>query len=128
MLRRQRYLDKQERRRNAMLAAGLVADRFPGVASIAFRLTYYQKSSAPVLMTRTVNFFPASSACFHLDCMREECINGGFDLAPVVARLVKGQSTSAKGNLTCHGNDAILRHGHASLAYQVNIQYARKIK
>lgn len=126
MLRKQSYLEVQERKNKAMMAAGLISDRFPGVVSIAFRLTYYQKTTVPVLMTRTVNFFPANYACFHLDCMREECSNGGFDLAPIVAGLVKGRKTSAKGKLACSGKAKALHQGHASIAYEVSIQYAGK--
>jgi hypothetical protein len=126
MLRKQSYLEKQERKQKAMQAAGLISDRFPGVASIAFRLTYYQKTSVPVLMTRTVNFFPANYACFRLDCMRDECTNGGFDLSPVVASLVKGRKTSGTGKLTCAGRDKALHQGHASIAYEVSIAYTRK--
>jgi hypothetical protein len=126
MLRKQSYLEKQERKQKALLAAGLVSDRFPGVASISFRLTYYQKTSVPVLMTRTVNFFPPNYACFHLDCIRDECTNGGFDLLPVVAGLVKGRKTSAKGKLFCNGKHPALHEGHASIAYEVNIEYVKR--
>jgi hypothetical protein len=128
MLRRQTYLEKQEQKKNAMIAAGLVSERYPGVLSIAFQITYYQRTSVPVLMTRTVNFYPGNHASFHLDCMREECTNGGFDLAPVVAGLVKGRKRSARGNITCRGKDTALRHSHASISYEVKIEYARQEK
>ena len=128
MQRRQTYLDKQEERKNAMIAAGLLADRYPGVSSIELRMTYYQKTADPVLMKRTVNFFPANYALFRLDCMREECVNGGFDLAPVVAALVKGRKTSVKGNLSCRGKNDSLGHGHASIAYEISIQYSKNRK
>lgn len=128
MLRRQSYLDKQERKKNAMIAAGLVSERYPDVLSIAFQITYYQKTSVPVLMTRTVNFLPGNYASFHLDCMREECSNGGFDLTPIVAGLVKDRKRSARGNITCRGKDAVLRHGHASISYEVKIEYSRRPK
>lgn len=124
MLRKQSFIEKQERKQKALLAAGLVADRFPGVASIAFRLTYYQKTAVPILMKRMVNFFPANYACFHLDCMREECTNGGFDLAPIVASLVKSRKTSAKGKLACAGKVKSRHEGHASIDYEVCIEYA----
>src|SRR5208337_1520922 len=94
----QNYKEKLEIKKNAILASGRVCERLPDVSSIVFRMTYYQRTAGPVLMTRTVNFVPTDYACFHLDCTREECTNGGFDLAPVVANLVKSRKKSVKGN------------------------------
>jgi len=55
---KQSYLEKLELKRSAMLAAGLISERFPEISNIVFRMTYYQRTSDPVLMVRTVNFFP----------------------------------------------------------------------
>lgn len=125
MTNKQSYMEKMELKKKVMLAAGLVSDRFPGVSSIVLHMTYYQKTSDPVLMKRTVNFFPSHYACFHMECMREECTNGGFDLAPVVASLVKNQKKAIAGKLVCSGKSDSLRLGHASIAYEVSIQYAK---
>jgi hypothetical protein len=111
-----------------MLAIGLVSERFPGVSSIVFQMTYYQSTLDPVLMKRTLSFLPANYACFHMDCMREECTNGGFDLAPVVAGLVKDRKKSVKGNIFCKGKNETLRLGHARIAYEVSIQYNKQVK
>lgn len=121
-------MEKMELKKSVMLAAGLVSDRFPGVTSIVLHMTYYQKTSDPVLMKRTVNFFPSHYACFHMECMREECTNGGFDLTPVVASLVKNQKKAIVGKLVCNGKSDSLRLGHASIAYEVSIQYAKQGK
>ena len=117
-----------ELKKKVMLAAGLVSDRFPGVSSIVLHMTYFQKTSDPVLMKRTLNFFPTHYACFHIECMREECTNGGFDLAPVVASLVKNQKKATVGKLVCNGKSDSLRLGHASIAYEISIQYAKQGK
>jgi len=125
---KQNYKEKLELKKNSMLAAGLVSERFPDVASIMFRMTYYQKTADPVLMTRTISFFPTNYACFHLECMREECTDGGFDLAPVVAGLVKKNKKSVSGKIVCSGKNEDLRQGHASIAYEVSIQYNKTSK
>ncbi len=125
---KQNYKEKLELKRNAMLAAGLVSERFPAVSNIMFRMTYFQRTLEPVLMTRTLSFSPTNYACFHLDCMREECTNGGFDLAPVVAGLVKNKKKSVSGKIICRGKNSDLRHGHASIAYEVSIQYSKRAK
>ena len=124
----QNYKEKLEIKKNAILSSGRVSERLPDVSSIVFRMTYYQRTAGAILMTRTVNFVPTDYACFHLDCTREECTNGGFDLAPVVANLVKSRKKSGKGNLSCRGKSESLRFGHASIAYEVNIEYNKRSK
>ncbi len=124
----QSYKEKLEIKKNAIAASGRVSERLPDVSSIVFRMTYYQRTAGPVLMTRTVNFVPTDYACFHMDCTREECTNGGFDLAPVVASLVKNRKKSIKGNISCRGKSESLRFGHASIAYEVSIEYNKRSK
>jgi len=128
MTHKQSYMEKLELKKNKMLAAGLVSERYPGVSSIVFRMTYYQKTSDPVLMTRTVNFIPTDYACFHMDCMREECCNGGFELTPVVTGLIKNLKKTVKGKIVCNGKSESLPNGHASIAYEVSIQYSQQTK
>jgi len=125
---KQSYVEKMESKKNAMLAAGLVSERYPEVSSIVLHMTYFQRTSDPVLMKRTVNFVCNNYASFHMDCMREECTNGGFNLAPVVSALVKNRKKTMKGKLVCSGKNDALGPGHASIAYEVNIQYKKKAK
>jgi hypothetical protein len=125
---KQNYKEKLELKKNAMLAAGLVSERFPAVSSILFRMTYYQRTADPVLMKRTINFAPTNYACFHLECMRDECTEGGFDLTPVVAGLIKNNKKSVSGKIVCSGKSEDLRHGHASIAYEVSVQYNKTAK
>ncbi len=128
MTHKQKYLEKMELKKSAMHAAGLVSERLPGVSNIVFRMTYHQRTADPILMKRTVNFFPTDYACFRMDCVREGCINGGFDLTPVVAGLVKDHKKSVKGKIVCSGRSENLRLGHASISYEVSIQYNKQIK
>jgi len=125
---RQNHLERQEQLKKKKLAAGLVSDRFPGISEIVFRLTYYQRGQHPVLMVRTLNFLPTDYAYFHMDCMREECTNGGFDLLPVVAGLVKDRKKTVKGKICCDGKNEDLVTGHASIAYEVSVQSAKRLK
>jgi hypothetical protein len=125
---RQSHLERQELLRQNRMAAGLIAERFPGISQIVFRLTYYQRGPHPVLMIRTVNFVPTDYAYFHLDCLRAGCTNGGFDMLPIVAGLVKEQKKVVKGKLCCDGKIGALTHHHASIAYEVSIQTAKSLK
>ena len=123
---RQSYKEKLELERASLLATGLVSEHYSGVSSIVLHMTYYQRGLQPVLMERTLSFLPAKYAGFHMKCMHEGCTDGGYDLAPVVAGLVKSCGKSIKGKLFCHGtNDTI---GHASIAYEVNVRYHKQAK
>lgn len=122
---RQSYKEKLARERAAEAAAGLVSERYSGVSSIEFHMTYYQRGPQPVLMERTLSFLPANYASFHMKCMDKGCTGGGYDLAPVVAGLVKNNKKSITGNVACHGTNET--KGHARIAYEVNIRYARQV-
>jgi hypothetical protein len=123
---RQSYKEKLELERAALVAAGLVSERYAGVSSIEFQMTYFQRGLDPVLMQRTLSFLPSNYCSFHMKCMHDGCMDGGYDLAPVVSGLVKSRKKSVKGKIFCRGtNDA---HGHASIAYEVNIQYNKQGK
>ena len=126
MRNRQSYKEKMELERVAMAAAGLLSERYAGVSNIEFQMTYYQRGLRPVLMTRTLSFLPTNYASFHMKCLHDGCTGGGYDLAPVVAGLANSRKKTVKGKLFCHGtNDTV---GHASLAYEVKIQYNKQIK
>ena len=123
---RQSYKEKLEMEKAVLIAFGLVSERYSGVAGIEFHMTYFQRGMHPVLMERTLSFLPANYAGFHMKCMQEGCTDGGYDLAPVVAGLVKSCKRSIKGKIFCQGtNDT---HGHASIAYEVNIRYNKQVK
>lgn len=128
MTNKQSYMEKLELKKSKMLAAGLVSERYPEVSSIVFHMTYYQRTSDPVLMKRTINFVPTDYACFHMNCMREECANGGFELTPVVVGLIKNLKKTVKGKIVCNGKSESLPLGHASIAYEINIQYNKQVK
>jgi hypothetical protein len=121
---KQNYKEKQEQEKAALAALGLVSDRYAGISHIEFQMTYFQRGLDPVLMKRTLSFLPTDYANFHMKCMQEGCTDGGYDLAPVVASLAKSGKPSAKGKILCRGKNGV--PGHASIAYEVNIQYIKK--
>jgi hypothetical protein len=101
-------------------AAGLVSDRYPGVASIVVSMNY--KGDRPRSLVRTLSFLPGSPAYFRITCLGEGCERGGLDLTRVIDRMVKGRDRSAKGDLRCGNRDPAVRH--ADVDYEVTITYA----
>jgi hypothetical protein len=123
---KQSYKEKLALEKAAQIADGLVSERYSEVSSIDFHMTYYQRGLSPVLMERTLSFLPANYCSFHMKCVHEGCTDGGYNLAPVVASLAKSRKKSATGKIFCHGkNDTV---GHASITYEVNIQYNKQAK
>lgn len=126
MTHRQNYLARMELNKKNKLAAGLVGDMFPEVSKMVINMIYYQKGINPVLMVRTINVAPSGHAYFNMECMIMDCLNGGFDLTSVIAKMVKGRKKTEKGNMGCCGTNEALAPDHASVSYVINIQYNRK--
>ena len=117
---------KAEQTRQNKLASGPLSDRFPNVAGILIRMTYYQKGTSPVLMLRTIHVAPSDPAYFAMDCMIKDCTGGGFDLTKIIATLVKGHKKTVKGRLDCCGKTDPETPDHASVAYEITIEYRKK--
>lgn len=126
MANKQQHSAKAELNRQNKLAAGLVSERFPKVSSIVVNMTYYQKGINPVLMVRTVNVLPTNYAYFNMECMIRDCIGGGFDLTPIITRMVKGLKKVAKGKLVCKSKNESLAPDHASITYEITVKYNNK--
>jgi hypothetical protein len=126
---RQSYYHRRRDEQADRDAAGLLSARYVGVSCIEFRITYYQRAANPVLMERTLRFFPGSWARFFVRCEHFGCTGGGYDLEPVVDRLVRSRKSAARGRLFCHGSDGTI--GHGSIAYEITVAYdgaARRAK
>ena len=99
--------------------AGSVATRFPAVASIIMNMTYNQKGTKSIL--RTFHYTPNSYAFFTINGLRQECVDGGFDLNQVITAMIKNRKVDAKGALSCKGEGATT--SHSDIDYEVTIQY-----
>ncbi len=122
-MRKQTYKEKLDSDKAALVGAGLVSERYPRISNIEFHMIYYRRGLNQVLLKRTLNLTPSDYAGFHLKCMHEGCANGGYDLSPVIAAMVKSSKRSANGKIFCHGTNDTL--GHASMAYEVKIEYSK---
>ena len=100
-------------------AAGSVATHFPEVANIVMNMTYNQKGAKSIL--RTFNFTPGSYAFFIVNCLRKDCVNGGFDLTQVITTMIRNRRAEVKGSLSCAGTDSSTNH--SDIVYEVAIQY-----
>ena len=120
MKRRAKMTAAQAKEKQQRIDAGLISELFQKVTQIAISMLYSQAGESKPL-SRTVNFFPDSSAFFKVDCVNRECVNGGFDLTQVITGMVNKHKETAKGKLSCEGNGPIV--GHSSIAYNIQIIY-----
>ena len=120
---RSAQLQKREQRAQMDIDAGLVSENFPGVSKITLVLTYYHVGAIPVLMVRTINFLPHSAANFKMNCAIPGCEGGGFDLTKIIATMVKGHKKTLKRNLACEGKNESFDKNHASVDYEIIVEY-----
>jgi hypothetical protein len=112
----QERLEKKQER----IDSGFVSKHFPGVAGIAVSMIYTQRAEEPV--HRTLNFYPSSYAFFRVDCLSQDCVNGGFDLTQAIHMMIRNHSEVSKGELAC--DDDGPRPGHSNIVYEIAIRYA----
>jgi hypothetical protein len=60
--------------------------------------------------------------------MIKGCLDGGFDLTPVITRMIKNRKKSEKGKLTCKGKSDTVGSDHASIAYEITVRYGKAQK
>jgi hypothetical protein len=58
-----------------------------------------------------------------MGCMTRSCENGGYNLAPVIANMVREHNESGKGMMICRGENTILSPDHASISYKIKVEY-----
>ena len=107
-------------RNQQKMDAGFVSTHFPEVANIVISMMYKQKGIANPI-DRTLNFFPGSHAFFRLDCLSDDCVDGGFDLSQTINSMIRNHREAAEGELGC--DDSGPRPDHSNIVYEVAIQY-----
>lgn len=119
MISKQKNAERMERKQKKAESA-LMAARYPEVASIVITMDYFQKNVEHRVMQRTINIFPESAAYFLMECMRQDCTNGGFNLDPVIAAMVGNRQKTGDGELSCTGDSSL---GHTRVNYRIDIAY-----
>jgi len=99
--------------------AGSIASNFPEVANIDMQMTYNQTGSKSIL--RNFHFTPSSYAFFRINCLRKDCMDGGFDLTQVITGMIRTRRVNAKGTISCEGTDSSTNH--SAINYDIAIQY-----
>jgi hypothetical protein len=99
--------------------AGSVATRFPEVANIVMNMTYSEHGAKSII--RTLHFTPSSYAFFIVNCLRKDCVDGGFDLTQAITTMIRNRGVEVKGSLSCTDTDSAI--SHSDIVYEVAIRY-----
>ena len=113
----QASIERNQRR----LDAGIMSKHYPEVASIVISMMYKQKGTANPIR-RILNFSRGSYAIFKVDCLSDDCVDGGFDMSRIITSMIRNHSEFSKGELGCNDNGP--RPDHSAIVYEVAIQYA----
>ena len=103
------------------LESGLISEHFPGVSSIVVHLTNSYKGINPDTILRTFHFWPNSYAYFYIECLSEDCRDGGYDLNQVITMMIRNHRDSGEGELDCDSSN--LSSDHSRIYYKVSILY-----
>lgn len=128
MTNKQNHTARMELNKQNKIATGLLSDAFPVISAIVIRMTYYQKGVNPILMLRTVNVLPRDFAYFQMECAIKDCLDGGFNLTSMIADMVKNKKKIGKGTLVCCGKVDSVAVDHASISYEIEIEYNKPSK
>jgi hypothetical protein len=120
MTNREKNVVKMEKMQQR-IESGLVSEHFPGVSSIVIHVTNSYKGIIPETILRTFNFWPNSYAYFDIECLSEDCRDGGFDLSRVITMMIRNHKDAEEGELMCDSSN--LSSDHSCIYYKVSILY-----
>ena len=80
-----------------------LSELHPNVSMLTLFVAFEQADAEAEPNYQQIIFTPESEAAFRLACSREECVDGGFDYAPVIAELVRSEGERGFGSMLCKG-------------------------
>ena len=80
-----------------------IAELYPEIRRITLFIAFEEADAESEPNYQQIIFTADSEAAFRLDCSRDACVGGGFDLAPIVAEMVRNQEDRVHGRLACTG-------------------------
>ena len=121
MNRREKMTATKSEKVQQRIEAGLVSETLPKVTKIAISMQYSQTGVLAPL-SRTVNFFPGSSAIFKVNCLCSECVEGVFDFTKIISAMVKTHKAISKGEISCESCSA---PECSDVSYSIKMEYQR---
>ena len=89
--------------RRAYAEALTVRERFPRVELLVIDMAFIDLKGVGRYSAQLRSFSPSAKAFFAIACPRTLCLHGGFDLEPLIVKLLHDQRAASTGNLKCNG-------------------------
>jgi hypothetical protein len=106
---------------------GRIADSFPNLCSVRLSLSFSDPDRVILPQVSNLERGPEHSAYFREKCTHE-CVGGGFDLTPVIEKMVKRKEADTSGTMKCEGwqdPERIGRHRcGCQLEYKISCIYS----
>lgn len=80
-----------------------LSELYPDVRRITLFVAFEEADAESEPNYQQIIFTADTEAIFRLDCSRDACVGGGFDLTPVVDEMVKNSESRVHGKLACEG-------------------------
>jgi hypothetical protein len=94
---------QREEWRRAYAEALSVRERFPRVEQLVIDMAFTDLKGVGRYSAQMRSFSPSAKAFFAFACPRTLCLHGGFDLEPIIVKLLHDQRNASTGNLKCNG-------------------------
>jgi hypothetical protein len=94
---------QQETWRRAYAEALSLRERFPGVEQLVIEMSFSDARAIGTYSPITHSFSPSAKAFLVVPCPRTLCLDGGFEIEPIVIRVLQAGKRSAVGTLRCGG-------------------------
>jgi hypothetical protein len=89
--------------RRSYAAASCVHERFPKVETLVIDLVFTDARRMGRYSPQMRSFSGSAKAFFAIACPRTLCLDGGFDLDPILLSMFGAERTMLKGTLECRG-------------------------
>ena len=113
--------------RRAYAEAHSLRERFPKVDQLAFEVVFTDLKGIGSYSPQMRSFSASAKAFFAIACPRTLCLDGGFDLDPIIRTMLGSSETASIGILACQGwldptrtQDACCR---LQMHYRLQIRY-----
>jgi hypothetical protein len=103
-----------------------LSELYPNVERLTLFVAFEEADAEADPNYQQIIFAPGSAAAFRLDCSREDCVDGGFDYAPFIDKLIQSGAERAHETIACAGwLDSGEGRPHCSLQseYRIIVQY-----
>jgi hypothetical protein len=118
---------QEESWRRAYAVAGSLRERFPQIDQVVVDMVFEDVKKAGTYSTQMRSFSASAKAFFAFPCPRTLCLDGGYDLDPLIVELLAAGDTSAMGIMECRGALGATRSEDARcllrMHYRIQIHY-----